>query len=125
MERLPRQDKRKSTLSRAWELKGLGEKIIRESIRIVVPRFPVNFYPLTNSGNRIKEATSISRDIIMSLECVGFVAHVGICYWYKCLSGSSHQNNITDLKHRTNSVSRNTASLQQRQGTTHECVCVQ
>lgn len=108
--------------------RGRGQKIksqARKHLRIVLPGLPVKFYPLTNSGNRIREATSISGGVIMALGYVGFVAHVGICHWYKWLSGSSHQKQHRWPQARRNPVSRGSASLQKRQGTTHKRVHVQ
>lgn len=40
--------------------------------------FSVKFYPLPNSGNRIRDAASMPGGIIMALECVVLCGYVGL-----------------------------------------------
>lgn len=99
--------------------RGRSQKIksqARKCLTIVLPGLPVKFYPPTNSGNRIREATSISGGVIMAWGYVGFVAHVRLCYWYKCLSGSSHQKQHRWPQSRRKPVLRGSVSLQKVRG---------
>lgn len=63
------------------EIKGPANEItVGKGVRKVAPGFPVKFSLLTNSRNRIREATStFGGGVLRALDCAGFVARAGIC----------------------------------------------